>query len=46
MGHVRPKTCSLGQVLEKLCVCSRGLILTATCEILKELKNGLCLVKN
>ena len=24
MGHVKEKTRSLGQILEKLCVCARG----------------------
>ena len=55
MGHVRSKTRSLGQILEKPCVCSRGHIFTPiimklgqnVCldEISDEFQNGLCWVK-
>ena len=56
MGHVRSKTRSLGQILEKLCVHSRGHIFSPiimkhgqnVCldEILDKLENESCKVKN
>ena len=56
MGHVRSKTRSLGQILEKLCVRSKGHIFSPlimklgqnVCfdKISDECENGLCRVKN
>ena len=56
MGHVGSKTRSLGQILEKPCVHSKGHIFCLiimklgqnVCldEILVEFENGLCWVKN
>ena len=56
MGHVGSKTRSLGQILEKYCVCCRGLIFSpiimnlgqGLCldEILDDFQNGSCGVKN
>ena len=56
MGHVRSETRSLGQILEKPCVRSRGHIFSLIViklgqnvsldEILDELDNGSCRVKN
>ena len=56
MGHVRSKTRSLGQILEKPCVSSGGHISSPiimklgqnVCldEISDEFENGLCRVKN
>ena len=56
MGQVRSKTRSVGQILEKTCVCSRGHIFSQiivklgqnVCldEILHEFENRLCWVKN
>ena len=56
MGHVRSKTRSVGQILEKPCVRSRGHIFSQiiakldqnVCldEILDEFENRLCRVKN
>ena len=56
MGHVRSKTRSLGQILEKPCVCATGHIFIPilwklgqnVClnEILDEFENGSCWVKN
>ena len=56
MGHVGSKTRSLGQILEKPCVCSRGHIFSPiimklgqnVCldEISKAFENGSCQVKN
>ena len=56
MGHVGSKTRSLGQILEKHCVHSRGHIFGLIIielgqnfcldEISDEFKNGSCLVKN
>ena len=56
MGHVGSKTRSLGQMLEKPCVCSRGHIFSPIHmklsqnvyfdEISDELKIGSCWVKN
>ena len=56
MGHVGSKTRSLGQTLEKPCVCFKGHIFSTiimkhdlnVCldEISDELKNGSCWVKN
>ena len=56
MGHVGLKTRSLGQILEKLCVCSRGHIFSLNVmklslnvcldEILVDFENGSCRVKN
>ena len=40
MGHVGSKTRSLGQILEKPCVCSRGHILS---RILMEVGQDVCL---
>ena len=40
MGHVESKTRSLGQILEKPCVCSRGNIL---CPIVMKLCHNVCL---
>ena len=55
MGHVWSKTRSLGQILDKPCVCSRGLIFCPliiklvenVCldEFLDEFENGSCWVK-
>ena len=58
MGNVRPKTSSLGQIVEKPCVRSKGrifspIIMKPTCsqnvcldEISDEFENGSCQVKN
>ena len=56
MGQVRSKTRSVGQILEKLCVHSRGHIISQiimkldqnVCldEILDKFENRLCRVKN
>ena len=56
IGHGGSQTMSLGQVLEKPCICSRGHIFSPiivklgqnVCldEILDELESGSCLVKN
>ena len=56
MGHDREKTRSLGQILEKPCVCSRGHIFSPillelgqnVClnDISDEFENGSCQVKN
>ena len=56
MGHVGLETMSLGQILEKPCVCCKGHIFRPiimkvdenVCfeEILDESKNGSCLVEN
>ena len=56
MGHVRSKTRSLGQILEKPCVHSRGHIFSPihiklgqnVClnEISHEFENGSCRIKN
>ena len=56
MGHDKEKTRSLSQILEKLCVCAIGHILSLivmklgqnVCldEILEEFENGSCRVKN
>ena len=40
MGHVWSKTRSLGQMLEKHCVCSRGYIF---CTIIMKLVENVCL---
>ena len=40
MGHVRSKTRSLGQILEKPCVCSRGHIFSL---IIMKLGQSVCL---
>ena len=55
-GHVGSKTRSLGQILEKLCVCSRGHIYSPIStkhdqhicldEVLHKFENGSCRVKN
>ena len=42
MGHVGLKTRSLGQILEKPCVCSRGHIF---CLIIMKLGQNVCLDK-
>ena len=42
MGHLGSKTRSLGQILEKSCVCSRGHIFSA---ILMKLGQNVCLSK-
>ena len=56
MSHFRSKTRSLGQIIDKACVCSRGIILSLipmkhdqnVCfdEILDEFEIGSCWVKN
>ena len=56
MGHVRSKTRSLGQILEKLCVQSRGVIFghilmkisqnVCLDEISDDFENGVCTVKS
>ena len=56
MGHVRSKTRSLGQILEKPCVCSRDHIFSLIImkldqnvfldEISNVFENGSCRVKN
>ena len=56
MGHVSTKTWSVGQILEKPCVCFRGHIFSQiivklaqnVCldEILDKFENRLCRVKN
>ena len=40
MGHVRSKTRSLGQIFERPCVCSRGLIFSL---IIMKLDQNVCL---
>ena len=42
MGHVGSKTRSLGQILDKTCVCSRDHIF---CPIMKKLDQNVCLDK-
>ena len=42
LGHVGSKTRSLGQILEKPCVCSRGHIFS---QILMKLSKNVCLDK-
>ena len=56
MGHVRSKNRSLGQIIEKPCLCSRGHTFSPILmklgqnifpsEILDKCENGLCWVKN
>ena len=56
VGYVGSKARSLGQILEKRCVCPRGLIFIPVLmrigqnvcldEILNEVENGSCKVKN
>ena len=56
MGHVGSKTSSLGQILEKPCVCFRGHIFSPISmklgqnvfldKISEEFENGSCWVKN